>query len=983
MRAVALFGDQEVPITSLNYDRSSIEVDRPPAASLTMEGPATWFEMLQEGTEVTVKRSGATIFPGVVDRRVRRREAEGGIRADVHLVHKGYLLWRNQVCVGYDYAEDGAGPRTRDGRHVNPWRRIVFNKPIPPTLATLAETPVDWVRRDEHVQTLVGTKAIWQMDFRDQRWLRADQVRQNTNDQEFLPASPIDRSGNALDLAENGGVVGRADSVPGRVGYDLDGVDDYLSSADTSLRLLGDMSLTARFRLDDLDQDMVILDSANDEAGGGHINYRLMVLTDGTLRYVHNSGASQEVLDSAPGVVTAGAFMQVSMRRDTVGKTVDAWVGTTKVINAASYTTNPISGTGTYRFRLGSSATAAAAGDPMDGIMEEVRLWSKTNTPTLLNDIALGNANGFPFEAEGSELALWFLASTTRPMVYQFGDEARPSLQRIRGPNGYRKAAPIETIPLMNGDPDLVPMGTVSTVRVLLIGVLDGTEHPLVRVCRNAGESTRMFTEVTLTHTPNYLSTGLDAWTGTVDLSADGATQKNQVGLEIESPGDEGSADTTRIYYGRADADTVSDTGLSEGTIDVFTHPSGVDSDAAIVDDHEGLKRIDAAERTRRASPTTTAAHPVWDLHIDSDLAVHFTEDRGTDRTATVVLTPESEGVRGWEEDEDGTQLAYQTVIQLGGQGGAHQVVVDKTEHADGGLYDAALDPAVGAQHGVLPGILLLRDGSVGSRGEAFALAFGRHRLHRSSQVQLRIDLHASNVDLFGVGDRIRVLDPQLGIDSSVRVVALSSVEDGGGGETLAVEVGDRLDPPEQALRRQNALRDQTSLAHQEKQASAGSQGTVVHLQAARPTRFQFPIPVGADVERVEVFLRSLAYEVGTSTGPFRLEDMAGDPIFPQDVELAIDPAEADSFMEDNFIINKKRITFGDESASRTLRLDATPDLRVADPEQASLDEVKKNGIILSGLHDIYMQGRSTAANPDGLASVAVGVNLIRREDAQ
>jgi hypothetical protein len=103
----------------------------------------------------------------------------------------------------------------------------------------------------------------------------------------------------------------------------------------------------------------------------------------------------------------------------------------------------------------------------------------------------------------------------------------------------------------MNGDPYIRGMGDISNVSVVLVGERSGTDDPVIEVCRDAADAsgaglvnnvTRTYSAVSLSHVANYNGSSLSAWTGSVDLSADGASEKGMLGFRIRIEGSDGSS---------------------------------------------------------------------------------------------------------------------------------------------------------------------------------------------------------------------------------------------------------------------------------------------------------------------------------------------------------------------------------------------------------------------------------------------------------
>lgn len=512
--------------------------------------------------------------------------------------------------------------------------------------------------------------------------------------------------------------------------------------------------------------------------------------------------------------------------------------------------------------QVGGALDANGDEPPLDGARVEDVARALIGTRLIVQHDFLDNA---PFRASG------VYASANKVQVYLDGQsgDARPKLQRVRKDNaGYLAGQALESIPLENGDPNVKAMGVVSTVAVTLIGELAGTQHPTLRVCRNARAGARTFTALALTHAANYLGSGLSAWTGSVDLSADGAAAKTSLGYELTIPGADADATTTKIHYITLTATTVGDIGLTAGTIDPYADPhGGADVTEWVEDDYLGMRRGDALERLRLGTLTDSAVNssPHWDMWVDASLAFHFRQRRGTAFGTT--YSHANGNLTLLEREDYADALAYQVIAVGGGRGQAEILLVNRTAYASGGLYDATRDPDSGALYGDAPDVLVYRDQSVTSRAELLRRARAWMAQYRDPRQYHRVSLIGFRNNDFSIGDTLPITEPDWGLTGElVRVMDMDRAWDGESGEALTVELGEKLVEPARALGGQRSERERAESRAAGATATNGVGGPGVYFDKTRFGRFAFAIPEGVEIERVLLNMQTLPWQATAKT---------------------------------------------------------------------------------------------------------------------
>lgn len=476
-------------------------------------------------------------------------------------------------------------------------------------------------------------------------------------------------------------------------------------------------------------------------------------------------------------------------------------------------------------------------------------------------------------------LASGIYASTNKVQVYRDGvaGDLRPALQRLRkNGSSFLVTGAVETVPLENGSPNVDAMGTISSVTVTLIGI--AVDNPTVYASRNARDGTRQYTTGKNVASTNILEddavtdTGLDKWVLTfsgADWPGSGST--NSLGLKIDVGGADGDAATTKIYYIKVECVTTSDTGLSEGTIDTYDNPvvlrSGDIDDGDWVDsDFLTLNRLEALEKLRALTESVSSnPSPHWDSWIDSDLAVHFKERRGSDVT-THDYSFTNENLRVVNHRFIGNEIAYQTIAYGAGSGTAQTRIVSKEEFSSGGLYDVNRDPAGGALYGQLARVMKFVDANEKSTTALYRKARAFHKLHRDPQEQIDVVLTSEFIRYFETGDSIRIKNLRTRTNGLKRVNELNRGWNEGSEEVLRVVLGNPVASVSQHVAN-TVNRHETLVARaQPSLARTGVSGDAIYCTKDIYGLYSFGVPEGIPVERVLLKVSTVPWTI-TSNG--------------------------------------------------------------------------------------------------------------------
>jgi hypothetical protein len=223
-----------------------------------------------------------------------------------------------------------------------------------------------------------------------------------------------DSSGNGRHLLQTGSLLEATSSVTkyGR-GVKNFTTSNFLSVNNSALRITGNLSATFAFRITSFSADQVLFTfGAEGETEAVNILYRMIVNTNGTVQYFHESGAG---VDTGPihSIATIGVgYHTGTLTRDVGNNRVVVKINGTTFIDT-TYSNNPTGGTsGLFFAGIGSSIAG-----PWLGEIHELRIWDSLVDQTILDQIADPNNPAFTNAAEGTETALWFLDSGNTQII--------------------------------------------------------------------------------------------------------------------------------------------------------------------------------------------------------------------------------------------------------------------------------------------------------------------------------------------------------------------------------------------------------------------------------------------------------------------------------------------------------------------------------------------------------------------------------------
>ncbi len=503
----------------------------------------------------------------------------------------------------------------------------------------------------------------------------------------------------------------------------------------------------------------------------------------------------------------------------------------------------------------------------------------------------------------------WFLhsqATATDAGLNVYQDEetgdGRPKLQRVRNAgDGFAAGDKLESIPLNNGAPERGDMGDVSTVTVILIGELNGAQDPTLKVCRDARSGTRTYTSVSLSRTDNYNGSSLSKWEGQVDLTGDGASDKDDMGLEITIPGSSGDSDSTKLHYGCVLAVTTSDTGVTEGTIETYSNPATFtagDQDWVEADylGDSRLKMVQKLHKSTEADANTNRS-PHWDIWIDAALNAHLEHRRGSDINRT--YSP-GDNLTSIEHERYGGQLAFRAWGE--GAGKSEQQIrtadsLSDTDFANGGLKLPSNDPAT-ADTGELARTVVWENPGQENPGQLLRETRAYLRIHSEPRKSWQFTPKVEGPRFYEPGDGIPIDAPEIRSTVTERIVELKRSWNEDEPEVVDAQLGQSRDQLTQSFVQQVFQRSREAANRPQPGAgTTGLSGPGIHFDKDIYGVLPFTVSDGASIERVLLEMTTAPFEVSAkgargSSPAERIQGSTNTDIWNQDerFEVAFDP---------------------------------------------------------------------------------------------
>lgn len=416
-------------------------------------------------------------------------------------------------------------------------------------------------------------------------------------------------------------------------------------------------------------------------------------------------------------------------------------------------------------------------------------------------------------------------------------------------------AGQVHSVPLYNtpivtasGGQVVRQMGEILTVTVKMFGdFLRTADAPLMYVCRDGGNiiASRSYAQVPLTLVSGSAGQTNVMWSGTVTLIGS-ESHKNKLAYKLLPNGNSTGTSTTtnKIDYLRIDCSTVSDIGLTEGTLETYVDPTSA-SGNNIVANLLGLNRLEAAERVRKMTitPDSITDSPHWDAWIDNNLQFHFRQRRGTSVDEEYSFARYN--ITNITHNFDANNLVNNVIAK--GQGTPpNQATI---------ISDSLVDYTSVQKYGSRQGVF--QDGSIKDLVTLVRRAKAYLKLYKEPIETVDINIINDWKKPWNVGDSIKVRDTDIGVDGSWRIISAKHKIRGEGIESIDVQLGNKSYKAKDLIGGLgNAIKDQ-EIFYQGIAASSVTSSVSIPFDIDRPAVYSFIIPDNVDVDRVYLYAKT------------------------------------------------------------------------------------------------------------------------------
>jgi hypothetical protein len=419
--------------------------------------------------------------------------------------------------------------------------------------------------------------------------------------------------------------------------------------------------------------------------------------------------------------------------------------------------------------------------------------------------------------------------------------------------DAYATSGYVESIGLYNGDKHVDEMGNIISVTAKLVGSKSATYDPGIFVCRDADQSSPTWNEMTLTYD------GSSVWTGTFEFTDD-PTYKNQFGYYITLDGD--GTDSTEIDYARFDCVTLSDTSITEGTIDRYNDPNTSDDTVAI--NLAGSTRLDAMEKVRKLTNTSTEYADVHcDAYIDNDLQFHFTTQRGEDVSQTFSFA--NKNLTLLNQDYDG--LIKNALIAVGAGEQPYAVTITGSE-----MKDTESIATYGQQTGYFI------DTSIPDAPTLYKRARAYLEFMKEPRETLDVKITHDPELAWNTGDRVTIEDTEFDINNLYRVVSRKVTKHADNIEQIDIKLGTKSDTVGGLLKNIQDKFGNQEIITQGTGAPTNTLAAGLVYDSSRSAEYQFYVPKNA--QRVVISAKThkfRAYSTAASGGTSHTHSISGE----------------------------------------------------------------------------------------------------------
>ena len=773
-------------VFSVKYDDPSIVLTDVPTFEVETDNiTGRNINKYNVGKGCKIYRNRILKFFGIIEPRSFGKSSSGSTMT-FGGVHKGYKYLQDRVCDYYRAENNSYAPV------VNPWR---FGRKTSDEDNTL----IDGLRPDEIMRCLIGSKFIWQEWFTNHDFLKFNSPPVGCSGTTTIVAQTTD-NGVYSDVRY---ICASGDYYDEMYGNTFKEDDGCLIS---SIQVYG-LMYGASAGSGTLECEVLSVTSAEEAGQAGEI-------WPGNCVGVSSAVACSGISTTSPEWVTFEFASPIYIAPNTtylflVGCGESVGSSTERVFRIRHATSDQYSdGFRVYAYLFGDDAGKRPDGDS-----------SVVRSEYTSNDLAF-KLIGYPL--------------TPPLVVYDDVLKLPKTYDTEDDPDAYETAGGIASVGLYNGDKHVDVMGAISEVTAKLIGTRYSTYNPTLYVCRDADEALPTWSQLTLTYD------GDGVWTGSANLSSDGAVIKNQFGyfVSLNSDGD----GTTEIDYARFDCVTESDTGVLVGVIDPYNDPNMSDDTIAI--NLAGISRLEALEKVRGFTNTSTEYADInWDAYINNNLEFFFTTIRGED--VDQAFSFYNRNLTVLNQTYDGK--IKNAIIAIGQGEEPYAVAIVGSE-----LKDTASITEYGQRTGYFI------DKSIPDAPTLYKRAKAYLKYMKDPRETLEVNICNDPAMEWDVGDRIKIEDVELDIDGYYRVQSRSITKKQDADEEIEIELSTKANTLGGVFRNIQDRFSNQEVITQGTGAPSNTLAAGLVFDTTRPAEYPFYVPENA--QRVVVSVKTHKY---------------------------------------------------------------------------------------------------------------------------
>jgi hypothetical protein len=219
----------------------------------------------------------------------------------------------------------------------------------------------------------------------------------------------LDGNSNDAHGSNNGTVNGATYTASGKINgaYDFDGSNDYINLNDTISKLFEgtkNYTFSCWAKFDDLNGNRFLLSSiSSTSAGYKYRNCIIFIESNKSVRCIRYNGSDSDDVSTASGIISTGIYYHIVVTYD--GSLLKIYVNNVEEASISA-TLNASNGGDA---NLGSLIELGSRSSYLNGIMDEVGIWSRALSSTEVGELYNSGAGlAYPFTSDTSNPLLAF-----------------------------------------------------------------------------------------------------------------------------------------------------------------------------------------------------------------------------------------------------------------------------------------------------------------------------------------------------------------------------------------------------------------------------------------------------------------------------------------------------------------------------------------------------------------------------------------------